>query len=47
MACADFDHLLYGKQNYRVSTPDMTILKANWSISNGPAQRCEPGNRHP
>jgi len=45
--CADFDHLPYGKEDYRVSIPDLTILKANWNIPNGPDPNCLPGNREP
>jgi hypothetical protein len=40
LICADFDHKPYAKPNYRVSIPDLTILKANWNIPNGPDPNC-------
>jgi hypothetical protein len=40
LICADFDHKPYGKFNYRVSIPDLAILKANWNIPNKPDPNC-------
>jgi len=48
-ACADFDHLPYGKTNARVAAPDLTILTTYWNKLPGgpgdPPADCLPGNR--
>lgn len=47
-ACADFDRMEYGRNKYRVSTPDLTILKAYWNdVPVAPPANCPPGNRLP
>jgi hypothetical protein len=40
LICADFDHKPYGKSNYRISIPDLAILKANWNVPNKPDPNC-------
>jgi hypothetical protein len=41
LICADFDHKPHGKNAYRVSVPDLQILKANWNFcSGGPPADC-------
>jgi hypothetical protein len=45
LICADFDHDDYGFFNYRVSIPDLTIMKNNWNTANKPDPNCSPGNR--
>ena len=37
---ADFDHLPYGKNNYRVASPDLGILLGNWNLANLPLPNC-------
>jgi hypothetical protein len=38
--CADFDHAHEGKGLVRVAVEDLTILKANWNVNNGPDPNC-------
>jgi hypothetical protein len=40
LICGDFDHKPQGKNKYRVSTDDITILLNNWQIPDGPAPTC-------
>ena len=46
-ACADSDRQGYGRNMYRVSVPELTTLKNNWNIVNGPDPNCTPGNTTP
>ncbi|UCF43820.1 MAG: hypothetical protein JSV99_02530 [Planctomycetota bacterium] len=38
--CADFDHLPYGKNDYRVSIPDADVFNLYQSIADGPDANC-------
>ena len=38
--CADFDHLPYGKNAYRVSIDELTIRNNNWQLTDLPAPTC-------